>query len=458
MSYNFLPYEQEQLFLMPPALQEWVREDSLAHFISEVVEELGTRGRMGAFYARDRADGWGRAAYHPSLMVKVLLYAYSMGLLSSRKIAQALEQDVAFRFLAANQQPDFRTLCTFRSGHREALEGLFVEVLQLCREAGLVSLGRVALDGRKVQGNASLECNRTRVQLEGAEQRLRESVQQMLGEAEAVDAAEDQQYGPQQRGDELPPDLRRKETRRKRLQQAIASLQEREKAAQAEQAKRIEERAAQREAQAKQRGRRQGGRPLKAAEAVKLPPQTKANTSDPDSRALSTRRGWVQGYNGQAMVECESQVIVAQQITQEQNDVHQLAPMLKRCEAQAGAAPNELLADAGYWSEENAALEAQRTELFIAVAARSAQEKPIESEARRRMEEKLGSEPGRTTYAQRKASVEPVFGQMEMRGLRRFLLRGKEKVQMEWSLWCTTHNLLKLWRAQGRAPRGLAAA
>lgn len=454
MSYNFLPYEQDQLFLMPPSVQEWIREDSLAHFLSEVVDELAAQGRLSAFYARYRADGWGRAAYHPSLMVKVLLYAYSVGLLSSRKIAQALEQDVAFRFLAANQQPDFRTLCTFRSEHREALEGLFVEVLALCREAGLVSLGRVALDGRKVQGNASLECNRTRAELEGAEQRLRDSVQQMLGEAEAVDAAEDQAYGSEQRGDELPPELRRKESRRKRLKEALASLEAREKEVQTAQAKRI----AQREAEEKQQGRKKDGRKLKRAEAVKLPAQTKANPTDPDSRPQSTRRGWVQGYNGQAMVECESQVIVAQQLTQEQNDVHQLAPMLQRCQAQAGAQPRQVLADAGYWSEENAALEGQNTELFIAVAARSAQEKPIESQARSRMEEKLGSEAGRTTYAQRKSSVEPVFGQMEMRGLRRFLLRGKEKVQLEWSLWCTTHNLLKLWRAHRRATSQLAAA
>lgn len=454
MSYNFLPYEQDQLFLMPPSVQEWIREDSLAHFLSEAVDELGAQGRLGAFYARYRADGWGRAAYHPSLMVKVLLYAYSVGLLSSRKIAQALEQDVGFRFLAANQQPDFRTLCTFRSEHRQALEGLFVEVLELCREAGLVSLGRVALDGRKVQGNASLECNRTRAELEGAEQRLRDSVQQMLGEAEAVDAAEDEAYGAQQRGDELPPELRRRESRRKRLKEALASLEAREKEAQAAQAKRI----AQREAEEKQQGRKKDGRKLKRAEAVKLPAQTKANPTDPDSRTQSTRRGWVQGYNGQAMVECESQVIVAQQITQEQNDVHQLGPMLQRCQAQAGAQPGQVLADAGDWSEENAALEGEHTELLIAVAARSAQEKPVESAARSRMEEKLGSEAGRTAYAQRKSSVEPVFGQMEMRGLRRFLLRGKEKVQLEWSLWCTTHNLLKLWRAHRRAATALAAA
>jgi hypothetical protein len=387
-------------------------------------------------------------------MVKVLLYAYSVGLLSSRKIAQALEQDVAFRFLAANQQPDFRTLCTFRSEHRQALEGLFVEVLELCREAGLVSLGRVALDGRKVQGNAALECNRTRAELEGAEQRLRDSVQQMLGEAEAVDAAEDEAYGAQQRGDELPPELRRRESRRKRLKEALASLEAREKEAQAQQARRI----AQREVEEKQQGRKKDGRKLKRAEAVKLPAQTKANPTDPDSRPQSTRRGWVQGYNGQAMVECESQVIVAQQITQEQNDVHQLAPMLQCCQVQAGAQPRQVLADAGYWSEENAALEGEHTELFIAVAARSAQEKPIESQARSRMEEKLGSEAGRTTYAQRKSSVEPVFGQMEMRGLRRFLLRGKEKAQLEWSLWCTTHNLLKLWRAHRRAATAPAAA
>ena len=198
MSYHFLPYAQEQLYLMPPALTDWVAEGSLARFVSEILEEMDRDGTLATFYAQYREDGWGSAAYHPLMMVKVLVYGYSVGLTSSRRIAQALEDQVAFRYLAANQVPDFRTIADFRKRHLTALEGLFVHVLRLCREAGLVTMGRVALDGRKVAANAALDQNRT---LAGIER----EVHRLLEEAERVDRAEDQQYGPDRRGGGVPP-------------------------------------------------------------------------------------------------------------------------------------------------------------------------------------------------------------------------------------------------------------
>jgi hypothetical protein len=302
------------------------------------------------------------------MMIKVLLYAYCTGVMSSRRMAQALEGDVAFRYLAANQQPDSRTLSEFRKEHREALEGLFVEILRLCREAGLVKMGRLALDGRKVAGNAALDQNRTRAQLE---KEIGTEVARLLGEAEACDREEDARYGAQTRGDELPAELRTTSGRLARLREAKARLEEREKEARAAQAEKIERRAE----EEKRSGRRKRGRKPKAPEEV-VDPEAKANRSDPESRILKMRRGWVQGYNAQAMADCTSQVIVAREVTQDENDVGQLAPMLACCEEQAGGRPEQLLADAGYWSEENA---------------------------------------GREAYKQRGSTIEPVFGQMEMR-------------------------------------------
>lgn len=463
MSYNFLPYEPEQMFLLPPSLAEWVREESLARFVSEVVDELEGEGRLAAFYARYRADGWGRAAYAPRMMVKVLLYGYCTGVVSSRRMAQALEGDVAFRYLAANQQPDFRTLSEFRKEHREALEGLFVEILRLCREAGLVKMGRVALDGRKVAGNAALDQNRTREQLE---REIGQEVARLMEEAEACDAQEDARYGAEVRGDELPEEMRTTTGRLARLREARARLEERQKEAQAAQAEKIERRAE----EEKRSGRKKRGRKPKAPEEV-ANREAKANRTDPESRILKTRRGWVQGYNAQAMADCSSQVIVAQEVTQEENDVGQLAPMLARCEEQAGEKPEQLLADAGYWSEENARREDEGTELLIATTKDYKQRKALQEQGpprgripkhatrRERMERKLRTRRGREAYRERGSTIEPVFGQMEMRGLSRFLLRSKAKVRLEWSLWCTTHNLLKLWRAgAGSLNQGMATA
>lgn len=447
MSHNFRDYDQAQLFLMPPSVQEWVKKDSLARFLSEAVDGMDARGRLDAFYAPYRVDGWGAPAFHPVMMLKVLLYAYTNGVTSSRRIEAMLEVDIAFRYLAANNQPDFRTINGFRTTHLDALLGVFVDVLELCRDAGMVKLGRVALDGHRVAGDASLSENRKR-------ERLEQQVQELLDEAVLIDAWENQQHGPDARGDELPSALKNPRKRAEHLQRALDELQKREAALRKEQ----EERIALREKEEQEAGRKKRGRKPKPAAEVKLPEDARVNRTDPESRVMKGRNGrYLQGYNGQAMVDCESQVIVAQQLTNEAADVNLLAPMLERCEAQAGARPEQALVDAGYWSEENGALDGQGgTDLLIATVHWE-QEKPDQHPRRDLMEAKLESEEGKAAYAQRGSTVEPVFGQMVMRGLERFRLRGKKKAGLEWSLWCTTHNLLKLWR-HGRASHGRSAS
>jgi transposase len=436
MSYNFRDYDQDQLFLMPPSVQEWVKEDSLARFLSEVIDGMDARGRLDGFYAPYRVDGWGAPAFHPVMMLKVLLYAYTNGVTSSRRIEAMLEVDIAFRYLAANNQPDFRTINGFRTTHLDALLGVFVDVLELCRDAGMVKLGRVALDGHRVAGDASPSENRKR-------DRLEQQVQELLDEAASIDARENEQHGPDARGDELPSGLKNPRKRAEHLQRALDELKKREDALRKEQGERI----AVREKEEQEAGRKKRGRKPKAAAEVKLPEDARVNRTDPDSRVMKGRNGrYLQGYNGQAMVDCGSQVIVARQLTNEEADVKQLAPMLDRCEEQAGARPEQALVDAGYWSEENGALDGQGgTDLLIATV-HWARENPDQHPQRDRMDAKLESEEGKAAYAQRGSTVEPVFGQMVTRGLERFRLRGKKKAGLEWSLWCTTHNLLKLWR------------
>ena len=421
---------------MPPSVQEWVREDSYARFLSEVIDGMDSRGRLDAFCAEYRVDGWGAPAFHPVMMLKVVLYAYTNGVTSSRRIEAMLEADIAFRYLAANNQPDFRTINGFRTTHLDALLEVFVDVLELCRGAGMVKLGRVALDGHRVAGDASLSENRKR-------ERLEQQVQALLDEAALVDARENEQHGPDARGDELPSGLKNPRKRAEHLQRALDELQKREDALRKEQ----EERIALREKEEQAAGRKKPGRKPKPAAEVKLPEEARVNRTDPDSRVMKGRNGrYLQGYNGQAMVDCTSQVIVAQQLSNEAADVHLLAPMLDRCKEQAGARPEQVLVDAGYWSEENGALDGQGgTDLLIATV-HWARENPEQHPRRDQMEAKLESEEGKAAYAQRCSTVEPVFGQMVTRGLDRFRLRGEKKGGLEWSLWCTTHNLLKLWR------------
>jgi transposase/IS5 family transposase len=449
MSYNFLPYEQDQLLLMPPSLAEWVSEDSLARFVSELVDAMQARGELAAFFAAYRADGWGRAAYHPCLMIKVLLYCYAVGVRSSRRIAQTLEHDIAVRYLAANRQPDFRTIADFRTTHLAALEQLFGSVLALCRDAGLAEMGVVALDGRRVAANAALDQNRKQASLE-------REIAAILAEAERVDREEDAQYGIDVRGDELPEGLRTTAERRERLTAALDRLAANTARARAAQAAKIEARVE----EERRTGKKKRGPKPTPPEAVGDPDKT-ANTTDPESRIMQSRRGWLQGYNAQAMTDSTSQVIVAQTVTQDENDLQQLAPMLAQVQANTGAVPKACTADAGYWTEANAALESGATELFIATTKHWKRKQELAKQGpprgriaqrltpQERMERKLRTKRGQAIYRLRGCSVEAVFGQMEGRGLNRFWLRGLRKVQGEWSLFCSTHNILKLWRLAG---------
>ena len=460
MAYNLLLCDREQGYLMPPSLREWLGEGHLAWFIIDAVDQI----ELSEFYAAYRNDGWGAAAYDPRMMVAVLLYAYCQGMRSSRKIARALEEDVGFRVLAANQQPDFRTICRFRAEHEEALEGLFVQVLRLCREAGLVKLGVVALDGSKVAANAALASNRSYEAIE-------EEVRRMLAEAKKVDTEEEALFGAERRGDELPQGLERQAERLKRLQEAKSRLEQEA----AEAAKAAQEHLAQRRQVETSSGKKKQGRKPKVV-ASTPDREAKASTTDPDSRIMKTRQSYVQGYNAQAIVS-HDQIIVAVGLTQEANDVQQLKPMLEALEHTLEAVgieerPKTALADAGYWSEANviACSHPEGTELLIATTKDWKQRKALREQGcprgripkhlspRERMERKLLTRRGRRLYRLRGITVEPVLGQVkEGQGCRRFMRRGLRAAQSEWSLMATTHNLLKLWRS-GQAPWGWAKA
>lgn len=454
MGQNFIPYDQAQLFLMPPAISEWVGQNSLARFLSEAVDGLDQVGRLDEFYVPYRDDGRGRPAYSPVMLIKVLLYGYSKGVTSARRLAEALEMDVAFRFLAANQQPNFRTIADFRKDHLGALERLFPVVLELCRKAGLVKMSRVALDGTKVAGNASLAHNRTRAQLEA-------EVREELRQAVQTDREEDELYGEDLRGDEPAEGFRTPDERMARIREAIERLKAEEEAARAAQAERIRER----DEAERRRGKKKRGNKPKSPDSIEKP-NRRANTTDPESFTLKNKRGWVQGYNAQAAADCESQVIVGNGIADSEVDQRQLLPMLDRIAEQAGAMPRQLLADAGYFSTEAVRRGSQRTDLYIAIGKgwrdgpaprfRTPGPRAKAAPTRQAMDEKLRTEAGQAAYAQRASTIEPVFGQMKTRGLRTFALRGMDKVRCEWSLWCTTHNLLKLWRASLR--QGISAS
>jgi len=450
MSYNVLLCDREQSYLMPPSLQEWLDEGDLAWFILDAVGQMD----VDEFYAAYRSDGWGAAAYDPAMMVAVLLYAYCQGIRSSRRIARALERDVGFRVVAANQQPDFRTICRFRSEHEEALERLFVQVLRLCREAGLVKLGVVALDGSKVAANAALASNRSHESIE-------EAARQMLAEAKKVDVEEDALFGAERRGDELPEGLGRQAERLQRLQEAKARLEREAELV----ASKVQEHLAQRQADEVASGKRKRGRKPKVVEPVPAE-EAKANTTDPDSRVMKTRQGYVQGYNVQAIVS-QDQIMVAVGVTQEANDVQQLHPMLQTLERtleEAGIEerPRTGLADAGYWSEANSTVcsQPEETEWLIATTKDWKQRKALRDRGcprgripkglspRERMERKLLTQRGRALYKMRGILVEPVFGQVkEGRSFRRCMRRGLRAASSEWSLIGTTHNLVKLWRS-----------
>ena len=448
MAFNFISPDREQGYLMPPDLREWLPGEDLSRFIVDAVGLMNLAG----FYAVYRADGWGHPAFHPEMMVSLLVYAYCLGERSSRRIERLCQRDIAFRYIMGNRVPDHTTIARFRKDHEEALGDLFTQVLRLCAEAGLVKVGVVAVDGTKMGANAALSANRGREQIEA-------EVQRMLAEAQAKDEEEDTAYGTEQRGDELPEALRDPRSRWARLQACAERVRQQD--AEAMQAQ--EERLAQRRVEEEATGKKKRGRKPKAPEAV-ISEAAKANVTDPESRIMKTRQGYVQGYNAQAAVALD-QIIVAADVTDEANDVRQLHPMViqMRRELQAVGveeAVGSALFDAGYWSEANLAQASpDGPELLVATTKDWRQRKALRERGcprgripkglslKERMERKLLTQRGRALYRLRSQLAEPPFGQIkDGRGIARFLRRGKQAARSEWRLLCATHNLLKLFR------------
>jgi transposase len=424
MAKTFRTYLPEQNLLLPASLRDWLPEDHLAYFVSDVVDQLNLSAIECVYEGEER----GQPPYHPRMMTKILVYGYCVGVFSSRRIQKRLVEDVAFRVLAAGNQPDFRTIADFRKLHLKALEELFQQMLRLTLETGMMKLGRVALDGSKVKANASKHKAMSYGRTKETEKRLREEVRQLLNQAEAADQEEDSRYGRDHRGDELPEELQRRETRIARIQQAQRALEDRARE------------------QAKSEG--------KDAEQAHPTKKAQYNFTDPESRMLKGADGFLQGYNTQIAVEPIFQLIVGQRVTQAANDKQQLVPLIEAIEEQSGQKPEAVLADHGYCSDENLKyLARKRVEGFIATGKQKHGERrepckrgPLPREASRveRMERKLETKVGAAVYATRKFIVEPVFGQIKQaRGFRQFLLRGIEKVRGEWALICMTHNLLK---------------
>ncbi len=443
---TYRPYEPDQVLLLPPSLDDWLPKGHLARFVAEIVEDLDLKAIVGVYEREER----GQPPYNPTMMVKVLVYAYCVGLPSSRRIERGLVEDVALRYLAANNTPDFRTISDFRKRHLESLRGLFVQVLRLCQTAGLVKLGHVALDGTKMKANASKHKAMSYGRMKKTEAQLQAEVDELLRRADEIDEAEDREYGSDKRGDELPMELAHREGRLKKIREAKAQLEQ--EARQAAEAKKREADA--RRAEKDPRGRMPG--------APDPTPNDKAqkNFTDPESRIMpqsGSKTAFIQGYNCQAAVDGKEQIIVAADVVQRSTDAMSAVPMLKQVKANTGAVPSKASMDAGYFSKDNVeAYEKGGVEVFVpperikhgevrSPAPRGRIPKGLSAKELARR--KLQTIRGRRIYSKRKTIVEPVFGQIKQaRGFRQFLLRGTVKVKGEWSLICTTHNLLKLWR------------
>ena len=555
---SYRPWHPDQSFLFPPSPRDWLPEDHLAYFVLDLVAGLDLSKIEGAIHAKDAR---GTRPYDPRMMTALILYGYSVGVVSSRRLERATHEDVAFRVLAGDQHPDHTAISAFRKRHLKALGSLFVQVLRLCQKAGLVKLGHVALDGTKIKANASKRKAMSYRRILKKEKALAAEVEAMLHEANAVDQSEDELYGKDRRGDELPEELQRREGRMKKLAEARRSLEAgaaktyakksqtcaRAKAKKAEKSKKAKStkqpdkaqqspsaqtaneaeiarfeaeyaaaaaigaaeqvvEAAQREVEelakkvkgpaskrrvthARQRQARAEQELSQTREELttsasnetghELPKHStqitslgapsdkaQANFTDPDSRIMKTGDGFIQGFNCQAAVDEEHQVIVAAAATNQAPDAEHLKPVLNALVENCGAVPEVFTADAGYWSDDNARFcEELETEAYIATGRERAAPKESgtspprakQSKLKEAMAQKLKTESGKAKYARRKAVGEPPFGQIkEARGLRRFLLRGMEQVSEEWNLMCLTHNLLKLFRAQVAAKQAPA--
>ena len=470
MSAPFRRYEPDQILLFAPNIREWLPPGHLAFFVMDVVRDLDLKeilayydlepilGEQGQIQGYRSKSGRGQPAYDPRMMTAVLVYAYCIGMPSSREIERECENDVPMRVISANQRPDHSTIAEFRRVHLRALAGLFLQVLKLCQKAGLVKLGHVALDGTKVKANASKHKAMSYGRMLKAEVELKQEVAELLGRAQEVDRQEDRKYGKHKRGDELPEELQRRESRLQKIQEAKAALEAEAKA----EAERIRK-----EHEEEQKRRRDNDEPPKPGKPPDPPevPSEKAqrNFTDPESRIMkNSDKAFIQGYNAQAAVDHHRQIIVAADVSAMAADTPHLKPMVAQVKKNVGRVPDELSADAGYFSEENVKeLTKRHIDPLIAAERKkhgerpTARRGPIPTDAtpKERMVRKLRTVAGRAAYALRKVTVEPVFGQIRTRGLLRFWLRGLAKVKAEWTLWCTTHNLLKLFRS-GRVSMG----
>jgi transposase len=458
MGFNFLACDRDQQFLMPPNVADWLPEDHLAWFMIDVVSQFD----VSEFCASYRADGRGGAAFDPQMMVTLLVYSYAVGERSSRKIEQACVVDVAYRVVVANQRPDHTTIARFRKQHSGRLEQLLVESVRVCAESGLGKVGTIAIDGRKVGADAALDQNRTREAIE-------REVRRWLAEADAVDAAEDARYGADKRGDEVPAELADPRTRRARLAQAKAKLD----AEKADAERAHAEHLAQRARIEAERGSKLRGRKPKPPELD----ERKANVTDPDSRIVKTRRGFIQGYNAQA-VATEDQIVIAAEVMDQANDHGLLHPMLAEAERILDAAGitdsiDVVLADAGYYSDacvQQAVADNAFFELLMPpdnrhTSAGNHRDRQVRADTttRRRMRAKLQTERAKAIYKKRGTSIEPVFGQHHtVQRFDRFSHQGHDLVNDEWKLVNAAHNLKKahtarLRRAAQRAQQALTA-
>lgn len=466
MAQNFVGADRDQGFLLPPSLRDWLPADHLAWWVIDAVAEID----LSAFYVRYRTDGHGRPAYDPAVLVAVLLYAYAVGERSARRIEKRCVEDVAFRVLAGNLSPDHVTICRFRQQHQDAIAGLFGQVLRLCAKAGMVSVGTIAVDGTRIAANASRDATVDYEQL----------ARTILEEAAEVDVAEDEQFG-DRRGDELPEKLTDEYGRRAWLRQAVRELErEREQAGEPvkrDRAPRLREakRRMDQELWAQQRAndayegwrargisadgtRRMAPGTLKPF-VMPARPQGQINLTDPDSRVVPTRRGFMQGYTAQA-VSTEGQIVIAAEVIcggNERSTLQGLVEISERELAQAGATDpvTVTLADAGFWNTEQIQTLTARGIRTLVAPDNRRRKAPGKTRVNQQhyiqMREELDTDEGRALYRKRKSMIEPVFGQVKHnRRIDRFTRRGLAACRAEWRLVMATHNLLKLHIFQAR--------
>jgi len=451
MSKTYRPWNPNQQYLLPPSVQDWLPENNLVYFLLDTVNELD----ISAITEKYEQTKRGFPPFHPRMMVALLLYSYCRGIFSSRKIMQACEERLTFRVIAGDDIPNWRTISDFRKLHIKELQQLFVQVLQLCQEAGLVKLGHIALDGTKIKANASRHKAMSYGRMLKEEASLKEEIKQLLKKSEAIDQQEDDKYGPDRRGDELPEELARRESRLKRIQEAKKVLEAKAKTAAQEAQKQREQE------DSKSGDKPQRGRKRKAVSEV--PAYNKQyNFTDPESGIMkANNKGWDQCGNAQAAVDSKDQIIVACDVTDESNDKKQFEPMLEQAQENVGQDKKikSALADSSYYSESNVKFaEDKKIDAYIAtkrikhndpVTKAPGGRPPKDLTVQEKMARKLRTKKGRETYSKRKSIVEPVFGQIKgARGFVQFSLRGLEKMRGEWAIVCLTHNLLKLFRAQ----------